>query len=73
MNIVDILPFIVGGLFVCIFIFIIVWGIRQNKSIIERARKIDPSVKTLTEAQYVLQKDIAKEFGSNKDNNENKF
>lgn len=66
----NIFPFIFAGIFIFAIVFIIVYGIRQNKSIIERARKIDPSVKTYTEAQYVLQKDIAKDFGSNKDNNE---
>ena len=49
-------------------IAIIFYGIRQNRSIIERARKIDPSVKTISEAQYVLQKDMYQNFGSKKDN-----
>ena len=59
-------------IFVIIFGTLIVgwgiwYGIRQNKSLIERSKKIDPSVKTVTEAHYVLKKDIAKNFGN--DNN----
>ena len=50
--------------------FILWYGIRQNKSVIERAKKIDPSVKTITDARYVLQKDIAKSVGAYKDNKE---
>lgn len=46
--------------------WIIWYGSRQNKSLIERAQKIDPSVKTVTEAHYVLEKDIAKNFGNEK-------
>lgn len=61
----DELPIIIIGiLFVVFTLFILIYGIRQNKSVIERARKIDPSVKTITEAQYVLQKDIAESFGN---------
>ncbi|MBO6194990.1 MAG: hypothetical protein J6O56_01440 [Bacilli bacterium] len=63
-------PIIGGVLFTLFFVFMIIYIVRQEKSVIERARKIDPSVKTGTEARYVLQKDIAKDFGSNKDNNE---
>ncbi len=33
----------------------------------ERARKIDPSVKTITESHYVLHKDIVQSFGVKKD------
>ena len=49
------------------FAFVIIYTIRQSKSIIERAKKIDPSVKTISEAQYVLQKDMYQNFGSKKD------
>ncbi|MEE3343677.1 MAG: hypothetical protein VZS44_06270 [Bacilli bacterium] len=66
------IPFICVGIFIIvIFIFVIIYTIRQSKSIIERAKKIDPSVKTISEAQYVLQKDMYQNFGSKKDN-ENK-
>lgn len=43
--------------------FLVWYGIKQNKAIMERAKKIDPSVKTITDAHYVLQKDIAKSVG----------
>ena len=62
------------GIFIPIILFIsfggfIIWyGVRQNQSIIERARKIDPSVKTVTEAHYVLRKDIAESFGKDSNN-----
>lgn len=62
----EFLPFIIMGIvFVIGFTAILIYIVRQNNSIIERARKIDPSVKTITEAQYVLQKDIAQSFGNN--------
>ena len=62
---------IVGAIFVIFAILIVSYGIRQNKSVIERARKIDPSVKTITEANYVLQKDIAQSFGNKDDETKN--
>lgn len=33
----------------------------------ERARKIDPSVKTMADANYVLSKELAKNVGNNKE------
>lgn len=33
----------------------------------DRARKIDPTVKTLADAQYVLRKDILQNVGKNKE------
>ena len=62
---------IVGAIFAIFAILIVSYGIRQNKSVIERARKIDPSVKTITEANYVLQKDIAQSFGNKDDETKN--
>lgn len=47
--------------------FSIWYVLRQNKSIMDRARKIDPTVKTLADAQYVLQKDILQNVGKNKE------
>ena len=40
-----------------------IYGIMEHKRIIERARKIDPTVRTRSEAEYVLKKDIAQSFG----------
>ena len=37
----------------------ITWTVKQYKGTMTRARKIDPTVKTLAEAEYVLKKDIA--------------
>lgn len=68
----DFLPFIIMGvIFVILFTSTMIYLIKQNKSVIERARKIDPSVKTITEAQYVLQKDIAQSFGNNDNETKN--
>ena len=68
----DFLPFIIMGvIFVILFTSTMVYWVKQNKSVIERARKIDPSVKTITEAQYVLQKDIAQSFGNKDDETKN--
>lgn len=68
----NIFPFIFGGMFIVVFITIIVIAVinvKNYKATIRRAQQIDPTVKTISEAQYVLQKDIAKDFGSNKNNN----
>ena len=68
MTFFDAIPFIcVGILMIAMFVFIVVYIIKQNKSIIDRAKKIDPSVKTVSEADYVLKKDMYQNFGSNKD------
>ena len=40
-----------------------IYGIMEHKRIIDRARKIDPTVRTRTEAEYVLKKDIAQSLG----------
>ena len=50
---------ITGVLFVTILVVGIVLTVRQYKGTMARAKKIDPTVKTLVEAQYVLKKDIA--------------
>ena len=39
------------------------YGIMEHKRIIDRARKIDPTVRTRSEAEYVLKKDIAQSLG----------
>ena len=45
-----------------------IWrNIRTKKAIMDRARKIDPTVKTIVDAGYVLQKDIAQNVGKNKE------
>lgn len=38
-----------------------------KKSMIDRARKIDPTVKTIWDAEYVLKKDLAQNVGKNKE------
>lgn len=49
-------------------IFFCFW-LPNYKSIMKRAREIDPSVKTIAEAQFVLQKNIMESL---KQNNEDK-
>ena len=47
-----------------IFVFA-VW-LPNYRSIMARAKKIDPTDKTFADAQYVLQKDIMESVGKNK-------
>jgi len=61
-------PILIGCIFVGVIGFSIWCALKQNKSIKDRARKIDPTVKTLAEAQYVLSKDIAQSMGKMDDN-----
>ena len=62
-----ILGYILFGCFaVGMIVFGIVCNVKQRKSIMDRARKIDPTVKTISEASYVLQKDIAESVGTKK-------
>ena len=60
-------------LFGCFFIGMVggsvVFALRNRKSTIDRARKIDPTVKTLQDAQYVLTKDLAQSVGTGKTEN----
>lgn len=69
---------IVTAVIMITIILVVVFGfwLPNYKSIMNRARKIDPSVKTFAEANYVLQKDVMKSVGQNgatdKENNENK-
>lgn len=59
-------------------IIIFAFWLPNYKSIIKRAKKIDPSVKTFADAQFVLQKNIMESVGQNKNDdnpgseNENK-
>ena len=46
-------------LFLTVLVIGITWSVRQYKGTMYRARKIDPTVKTLAEAEYILKKDIA--------------
>ncbi len=39
-------------------VFIFAFWLPNYRAIIKRAKKIDPTVKTIAEAQYVLQKNI---------------
>lgn len=52
-------------------VFIFVFWLPNYRSIIKRAKKIDPSVKTIAEAQYVLQKNIMESVGQNKTTEQN--
>ena len=44
-------------------VFFLAFWLPNYKSVMKRARKIDPSVKTIAEANYVLQKDVMKSVG----------
>lgn len=48
-----------------ILIIALITLLRQKNAIIKRAQKIDPSVKNIAEADYVLKKDIAQSIGNN--------
>lgn len=52
-------------------VFIFAFWLPNYRSIIKRAKKIDPSVKTIAEAQYVLQKNIMESVGQNKTTEKN--
>ena len=49
----------IGVLFLTVLVLIIVFAVRQYKGTMARARKIDPTVKTLVDAEHALEKDIA--------------
>ncbi len=53
---------------VLIWIICIWYAIREHRSIINRARKIDPTVRTRAEAEYVLKKDVAQSVGKVEEN-----
>lgn len=54
------------GLMISIFvIFFRAWK-RNVDSMMERARKIDPTVKTMAEADFVLKQELAKSVGTKK-------
>ncbi len=57
---------IATGVIICSWVY----GINNYRSTIKRAQKIDPSVKTLSEADYVLKKDIAESVGKDTVNTE---
>ena len=52
-------------------VFIFAFWLPNYRSIIKRAKKIDPSVKAIAEAQYVLQKNIMESVGQNKTTEQN--
>ena len=52
-------------------VFIFAFWLPNYRSIIKRAKKIDPSVKTIAEAQYVLQKNIMESVRQNKTTEQN--
>lgn len=53
--------------------FIIFYFVRNYNSIINRAKKIDPTVKTMSEAKLILQKDIAKNVSKESKETNKKF
>ena len=60
MSIGQILSIVISGvLFLTVLVVGIAWGVKEYKGTMARARKIDPTVKTLAEAEYILKKDIA--------------
>ena len=60
MSIGGILSIVISTvLFLTVLIVGIWWSVRHYKGIMARARKLDPTVKTLAEAEYILKKDIA--------------
>lgn len=66
MSIPVIIALSLFALFFIVTLFII---ISDYNSLIKRARKIDPTVKTAMEAEYVLKKDIAQNIGNNDQQN----
>ncbi len=60
--------FVLMGLGVLVFIIVLIVVLRQSRSLIKRAQKIDPTVKTAAEANIVLTKDIAQNIGNNDSN-----
>lgn len=64
-NMSNIFMFAMPILVLIIWIGAAWYAYRQHKSIMDRARKIDPTVKTRAEAEYVLKKDIAESMGRN--------
>ena len=65
-NYMPIIMIVIAVAMMLALILAAVYSARERSSIMKMAKKIDPSVKTFSEAQYVLQKDIAKNIGTNK-------
>ena len=65
MSTVYILIGIGGFIFILAVLILIINMLIQRKAVMKRAKKIDPSVKTMVEADYVLKKDIAQSVGAN--------
>lgn len=56
----------IGGFILILAVLILIINMLiQRNSVMKRAKKIDPSVKTMVEADYVLKKDIAQSVGDN--------
>ena len=69
MSVGQILSIVISAvIFVSITVVGIVLVVRQWKGTMARARKIDPTVKTLAEAEYVLKKDIAQSVSNGSQN-----
>jgi len=51
----------------------VIYGINNHRSIIQRAKQIDPTVSTFAEAQFVLKQNIAQNVGRTKIENGNKI
>ena len=70
MSLGGILSIVISAvLFLTVLVVGIVLVVRQYKATIARARKIDPTVKTYAEADYVLKKDIAQSISAGTRNN----
>lgn len=65
-NYMPIIMIVIAVAMMLALILAAVYSARERNSIMKRAKEIDPSVKTISEAQYVLQKDLAKSIGTNK-------
>ena len=69
--------FLILTIVVCVFavsiplIFFFAAWLPNYRSIMKRARKIDPTVKTLADAQYVLQKNVMQSINKKDDSEEN--
>lgn len=56
---------IIIAIIIVFFMFVIYFISSDYTATIERAKKIDPTVKNYHDAQFILQKDIAQNIGKN--------
>lgn len=63
-----IMGYILFGCFaIGVSVVLMLIALKRQKSMIDRARKIDPTVETIWDADYVLKKDLAQNVGKNKE------